>query len=176
MKTRDLALQFGGEDTLDIASDASFADNTKDRKSSQAFVVRLFGGTIAWRANKQDTVSTSTTEAELLALSQAAKESLFISRLIKELSVTLDDESIRIQCDNQQTLRLVTKELAVLQTRLRHIDIHNHWLRQEVSQGRISPVYTPSAENMADGLTKALQQESFLRFVKCMGLVRLQKD
>ncbi len=30
---------------------------------------KLFGGMIGWRANKQATVTTSTTEAELLALS-----------------------------------------------------------------------------------------------------------
>ena len=51
------------------ANDASFADNTVDRKSSQGYIMTLFGGPIAWRANKQDTVTTSSTEAELLALS-----------------------------------------------------------------------------------------------------------
>jgi len=33
---------------------------------------------IAWRANKQDTVTTSTTEAELLSMAQGAKEGLFM--------------------------------------------------------------------------------------------------
>ncbi|KAK1912636.1 hypothetical protein P3342_004572 [Pyrenophora teres f. teres] len=65
--TRTLGLQFGGNDDLVVASDASFADNTVDRKSSQGFILKLFGGAIAWRANKQDTVTTSTTEAELLS-------------------------------------------------------------------------------------------------------------
>src|SRR5438105_2259475 len=96
--TKDLVLQFGGEDDLLIASDALFADNSLDRKSSQAYTIKLFGGLIGWRANKQNTVTTSITEAELLAFAQAAKESLFVSRLIKELSVQLDDQRIRIQC------------------------------------------------------------------------------
>jgi len=51
------------------ASDTSFADNSVDRKSSQGYIIKLFGGPIAWRANKQDTVTTSSIEAELLALS-----------------------------------------------------------------------------------------------------------
>ncbi|CCE31040.1 uncharacterized protein CPUR_04891 [Claviceps purpurea 20.1] len=38
-------------------------------KSSQGYAIKLFNGLIAWRASKQDTVTTSTTEAELLALS-----------------------------------------------------------------------------------------------------------
>src|SRR5436309_11396043 len=111
LRTRSYALQFGGGDDFEVASDASFADNSLNRKSSQAYAMKLFGGLIGWRANKQDTVTTSTTEAELLALAQAAKESLFVSRLLTELSVRLDDNKIRIQCDNQQTIRLVTTDV-----------------------------------------------------------------
>jgi hypothetical protein len=88
--------------------------------------MKLFRGLIGWRASKQETVTTSTTEAELLALSQASKEALFVSRLIKELKIKLDDNHIRIECDNKQTIRLVTKEIATLQTKLHHVDIHNH--------------------------------------------------
>ena len=62
---RELGLQLVGSDDFLVATDASFADNTMDRKSSQAYVMVLFGGVIGWRANKQNTVTTSTTEAEL---------------------------------------------------------------------------------------------------------------
>jgi hypothetical protein len=174
--TKDLALQFGGEDDLLVASDASFADNSLDRKSSQAYTMKLFGGLIGWRANKQTTVTTSTTEAELLALAQAAKESLFVSRLIKELSVQLDDQRIRIQCDNKQTIRIVKAEVMTLQTKLRHVDIHNHWLRQEVAAQRIAVEYTPSKDMVADGLTKALQQPKWDEFLKQLGLVAIAKQ
>jgi hypothetical protein len=124
--------------------------------------MKLFGGVIGWRASKQETVTTSTTEAELLALSQAAKEALFISRLMKELRIKLDDNHIRIECDNKQTIRLVTEEITVLRTKLRHVDIHNHWLRQEVQNGMINVEYTESARMMADGLTKALQNNDYV--------------
>jgi hypothetical protein len=109
--TKNLALRLGGSDLFEVASDSSFADNILDRKSSQAYVMKLFGGTIGWRANKQDTVTTSTTEGELLALAQAAKEAMFISRLVKELGVTLDDSRINIQCDNKMTIRLVHEDI-----------------------------------------------------------------
>jgi len=170
-----LALQYGGADDFEVASDASFADNTLDRKSSQAFAMKLFGGLIGWRANKQTTVTTSTTEAELLALSQTTKESIYTSRLLEELSVRLDSSRIRIQCDNQQTIRLVNAEIATLKTQLRHVDIHNHWLRQEVMEDRIEVVYTPSALLMADGLTKALQGPKFKEFISQLGMVDIQE-
>jgi len=47
-------------------------------------------GPIAWRANKQDTVTTSSTEAELLALSQTAKEAIFTSRMFKATKQALN--------------------------------------------------------------------------------------
>jgi hypothetical protein len=49
-----------------------------------------------------------------------------VSRLLKELSVELDDKTITIECDNSQTIKLVTTEIAILKTKLRHVDIHNH--------------------------------------------------
>ncbi|TIC93799.1 Retrovirus-related Pol polyprotein from transposon TNT 1-94 [Colletotrichum higginsianum] len=189
-KTRYLCLCFGAapgsaNDALEVASDASFGDNTLCRKSSQAFAMKLFGGLVAWRANKQDTVTTSTTEAELLALTQAAKEALFASRLISRLQVQLPSElgeratyaskeqkptTIRIQCDNQQTVKLVTSELSKLRTKLRHVDIHNHWLRQEIAERRVDVAYTPSAELMANGLTKALDMTKHDAFIQQLNM------
>ena len=67
------ALRYGGDDnkahSFIYTSDASFIDNMLDRKSSQEYIMLLFGDAIAWKANKQNTVTTLSTEAELLALS-----------------------------------------------------------------------------------------------------------
>jgi len=98
-RTRGMAIAYGRDTTwrrdngaraFVCASDASFADNTVDRKSSQGYMMTLFGGPIGWRANKQDTVTTSSTEAELLALSQAAKEAIFTSRLFKAMTLEVE--------------------------------------------------------------------------------------
>jgi hypothetical protein len=172
--TKGRALRYGGEDargmrSLVCASDASFGDNTIDRKSSQGYMMMLFGGPIAWRANKQDTVTTSSTEAELLALSQTAKEALFVSRLLRSMKLKLE-EGLAIQCDNRQTIRLVTEDSMKLNTKLRHIDIHNHWLRQEHHAGRIRIEWIPTSEMPADGLTKALTHQRHEGFIK---LIRL---
>jgi len=61
--------QGDGARSFVCASDVLFADNTADQKSLQGYIMTLFGGLIAWRANKQDTVTTLSTEAELLVLS-----------------------------------------------------------------------------------------------------------
>jgi hypothetical protein len=58
------------------SSDAAFADNS-DRKSSYRYLFKLYRGPIAWKATKQQTVTTSSTEAELLALSTTTKEAIW---------------------------------------------------------------------------------------------------
>lgn len=156
------------------ASDASFADNTEDRKSSQGYIMTLFGGPIAWRANKQDTVTTSSTEAELLALSQTAKEAIFLSRLFKAMTLRLN-EPLVIDCDNTQTLRLIREDTAKLVTKLRHVDIHQHWLRQEYATGRVLFQWKATTQMIADGLTKALQRQKFENFVSMIGMVDIEE-
>jgi len=162
---------------LQISSDASFADNTTDRKSSQGYMMLLFGGCVAWRASKQDTVTTSTTEAELLALAGTVKEGMFMSRLLTSLTIKLT-EPLTIECDNKQTILLVNRDIATLKTKLRHVDIHNHWLRQETERGTVTITWVPTAKMLADGLTKALQGAKFQHFRETIGVVdiRGQKD
>src|SRR5436309_15659507 len=90
--------------TLGIASDASFGNCSTTRRSTEGYLFKLFGGAIDWSSTKQKTVTTSTTEAELLALSHAATEALWWNRLFEDIGFKLDHELI-INCDNQQTIR-----------------------------------------------------------------------
>ena len=53
---------------------------------------------------------------------------------------------------------------------LRHVDIHNHWLRQEVQRQSIIVQYTPSEQMIADGLTKALLKDGHEKFKRQIGL------
>jgi hypothetical protein len=74
------------------------------------------------------TVTTSTTEAELLALEFTVKKIIYISRLLKSLEEGWESQEVLIYCDNKQTIQLVTAELLTLQTKLQYVDIHHHWL------------------------------------------------
>ena len=55
----------------------------------------------------QRTVTTSSTEAELLALSHAAKDLYWWRRLFRNLTLYFEHD-FTIQCDNQQTIRLIS--------------------------------------------------------------------
>lgn len=81
--------------------------------------MKLFGGALAWRANKQDTVTTSSTKAaaELLDISQTAKKTICLSRLMKALTLHIP-EALTVECDNAQTIRLLVDKSTMLQTKL----------------------------------------------------------
>ena len=136
--------------------------------------MKLFGGPILWKSGKQATVTTSTMEAELLSLSTGASELYSLQRLFQGLDFNLGRPVTTIYCDNQQTIRLVTSEIPQLTTRLKHVDIRQHWLRQEVSNGRLDIQYLPTTDMPADGLTKALSPQKFRIFVQQLGLVDIK--
>lgn len=78
--TKYLLLLFDGNTPPNLCvgySDASFADGVPSRNSSHGYAFTFYGGLITWKAQKQRTVTTSTTESELLALSQAGRESIW---------------------------------------------------------------------------------------------------
>ena len=65
---------------------------------------------------------------------------------------------------------LLVAESTKLQTKLRHVDIHSHWLCQEVQRGSIAVRWVLTKQMMADGLTKALTHANHENFVGMTGL------
>nr|XP_036580707.1 reverse transcriptase domain protein [Colletotrichum truncatum]KAF6788702.1 reverse transcriptase domain protein [Colletotrichum truncatum] len=170
-----LAIEFNckGKGVLYCASDASFADDSVTRKSTQGYVMMLFGGPIHWKAVKQRRVVTSSTEAELAALTAATREYMATIRLMEQLNLQLDDKYI-MQCDNKQTLRLLIAERPQATSKLRHININNLWLRQELQKGSIDFQWVPTNEMVADGMTKAMPAQKHNHFIAQLGMANIE--
>ncbi|KAL4302115.1 hypothetical protein GQ457_10G009760 [Hibiscus cannabinus] len=81
-RTKDVFLVYGGKEELRIKgyTDASFQTDKDDSRSQSGFVFCLNGGAVSWKSSKQDTVADSTTEAEYIAASEAAKEAVWIKK------------------------------------------------------------------------------------------------
>jgi hypothetical protein len=171
--TRTLGLEYSGTDfkgqVFECSSDSAFADDSITRRSSCGYIFQLYGGPVDWRAFKQQSVTTSSTEAELLALSSTAKETLGWIKFFEAIDFDLG-EDLTINCDNLQTIRLLTKEAPKLDTKLKHVDIHQHWLRQEVQEKHINVKWVKSEDMVADGLTKALPKEKHAQFIILMNM------
>ena len=65
-----------------------------------------------------------------------------------------------------QTLNLIHKAAKALNSRLKHIDVHNHWLRHKAAEKEVEFLYVPSNERKADGSTKLLPAAKYARFLE----------
>ena len=150
------------------SSDAFYANDIDTRHFSQKYCFRLFNGMIDWKASKQKTVIINFTEAELLAISQAAKKYLWWTRFFESIDFDIKN-SAHIQCDNVQIIRAFIN-INQFFTKLRHVDVHRHWMRQKVSKGFININWTSSAATIADGLTKVLPPQRHQQFINQLSL------
>ena len=156
-------------------SDASYADNVDTRRSTQGCKYTLFGGTNDWKVVKQSSVATSTTEAELLAVSTLSSWLLWYQRFFDNIKLNLDQELVAY-CDNLQTVRLLMKESPKLVTKLKHVDIHQHWLREQTANQKIRIEWVSTSEQAADGLTKALSVQKHSTFLKQLNMVDIRDE
>ncbi|XP_035210361.1 secreted RxLR effector protein 161-like [Stegodyphus dumicola] len=120
--------------------DAYWASNVDDRKSYTGFVYILTGSAISWESQKQRSVALSSTEAEYMALSEAAKETVYLRDFLKELGYNIEHPTT-IYCDNQGAQK-ITKN-SVFHSRTKHIDIHHHFVREVYELGELDVQYIP---------------------------------
>ncbi|XP_046640239.1 secreted RxLR effector protein 161-like [Daphnia pulicaria] len=66
-------------------TDDDYGGDHDDRKSTSGCIFLLNGGPISWFSRKQECTATSTTEAEFVAGSEAAKEKTWIKSLLEEI-------------------------------------------------------------------------------------------
>jgi hypothetical protein len=66
---------------------------------------------------------------------------------------------------------LLTSDEPKVRMKLRHINIHQHWLRQEVQAGRVSIRWIKMSEMPVDGLTKILPRQKHYEFMRQISLV-----
>ncbi|KAL0409640.1 UNVERIFIED_CONTAM: Copia protein [Sesamum radiatum] len=150
-------------------SDASFQSDDEDAKSQSDFVFKLNGGVVAWKSSKQDTTLNSTTEAEYIAASEAAKEAVWMKNYIQELGVVPSiAEPVVIFCDNNGAIAHAKESRS--HHRSKQILRRYHLLREMVSRGNCKMDRVSSAENTADPLTKPISQIAHIQHLDKMDL------
>jgi hypothetical protein len=124
-------------------------------------------GAVTWSSKKQYIVALSSTEAEYIAQTHAAKEALYLRTLIGEIREKFKNP-VTINCDNQGAIALSKDNK--FHARTKHIDIRYHFIRESVGDGKIQVNYIPTDENPSDIFTKPLAKAKFRRFSEMLGL------
>ena len=96
----------GDTETCVGFSDADWAGDTSDRKSTSGYIFLNVEGAVLWGSKKQTCVALSTAEAEYLALAQATQEATWLNSLLTQISLH-KKETMVINEDNQSAICIV---------------------------------------------------------------------
>lgn len=122
---------------------------------------------IAWSSKQQVVVALSSCEAEYLACTHAAYQILWLRQLLMELGYPQHDPTC-LFCDNNGTV--VCTHDPHSHSRMKHIDIRSHFIRDCVNKRHIDVLRVSGKENLADIFTKPLARVLHINAVKLLGL------
>ncbi|KAK3038599.1 hypothetical protein RJ639_027262 [Escallonia herrerae] len=146
--------------------DSDYAGDLDSRRSTTGYIFTFYGGPICWKSVLQSTTTLSTTEAEYMALTEAAKEALWLKGLVEELG--FKQRGVLLQCDSQSALDLAKNQ--VFHARTKHIDVRYHRVREWINSKQIVVHKVHTNDNAADMLTKTVTTE---KFKHCLSLIHL---
>jgi hypothetical protein len=117
-------------------------------------------GVVHCRSSKQLIVTKSSTEAELVGLSDSANQGIFIRSFLMAQGYKMGP--LTIYQDNQSCMALVERGRSGAE-RTRHIQIRYFWVKERVDTGEVRVQYLRSEDMYANVLTKPLQGSQFQR-------------
>jgi hypothetical protein len=111
---------------LDIAgySDANWASNADDRKSTSGRCYYIGTNMIAWSSKKQNFISLSIAEVEYIAVGNCYTQLLWIKQMLEDYRVS--EEKMSIFCDNTSAINI--SKIPVQHSPTKHIDIRHHFI------------------------------------------------
>ncbi|GJW33751.1 copia protein [Tanacetum coccineum] len=117
-----------------VYADSDHAGDYVDRKSTSGVCTFMGCCLTSWFLKKQTALSISTTKAEYVSARKACQQALWMKQALIDYGVRLDD--IPIMCDNKGAIDL--SKNPVQHSRIKHIEIRHHFLRDNVQKGNIS--------------------------------------
>lgn len=166
--TVDFGLTFGSSDELLTGYvDADWAGCPIDRRSYTEFVFVLSGSVISWDSKKQRTVALSTTEAEFMGMTEAAKESIYLQSFLGQLGFH-ELTTVKLFNDNMGALKLT--ENHTFHSKSKHIDLRYHFIRDAIQKNHLKVKYISTDDMLANVMTKGLFGPKHRRCAKLMGL------
>ena len=150
--------------------DISFAVTAPDQTDSRSitgYAFLLNGAAISWASRKQPTVAHSSTEAECMSASDAAKEAVWWRLFLSSLGYPMD-EPTSIRCDNQGGICL--SKNPEHHRKVKHIAVRHHYIREQVAAGTLTLDHVSTSQMAADVLTKPLKATQHGITTKLLGI------
>jgi hypothetical protein len=145
--------------------DASYGVHVDGRSHTGSCVVIGDLGAVHCRSSKQQIVTKSTAESELVGLSDSANQGIFVRNLLTLQGYSMP--AVTVYQDNMSTMALLARGRSGGE-RTRHIAIRYFWMKERVDRGEATIVHKRSAELYANVLTKPLQGSQFVYERGCL--------
>jgi hypothetical protein len=167
--TKTHVLTYGNECHELVGYTDADGSSQEHRHAISGFAFLIDGAAVSWASRKQELVTLSTAEAEYVAATHAAKECIWLRRLIEPLFGP-PPTPVTLHCDNQAAIHLATDDN--YHARTKHIDIRFHFIRQTISDGHVDIKFCPTQDMTADILTKALPKHKVAIHSLNLGICR----
>ena len=155
----------------------SFTDSdwamSEGRKSVSGYVILCGGGPITWSSKQQTIVALSSCEAEYIACTHCARQVVWLRSLFDELGFPQLQPTL-LYCDNQGTVSCSHNPHS--HSRMKHIDIRVHFVRDCVNRRLIDVQHLPGIQNPSDLFTKPLDKVLHLKWLHCLRLDVAQEN
>ena len=163
--TKDLGCKYtaSGELRLPCFSDSDMAGDVDDRKSTTGAHFLLGASLISWQSQKQKVVALSSCEAEYIAAMTSACQGVWLNRLLQDLLVG-GGRATTIPVDNKSAIQLC--KTPVFHNQSKHIELHFHFIRECIDDGKIYVDHINTGDQLADILTRSLARTRFVINVK----------
>ncbi|XRB11318.1 RNA-dependent DNA polymerase [Pseudoscourfieldia marina] len=116
-----------------------------------AYIFFLNGGPISWASYLQTTVALSTVESEVMALTEAIKEAIYIRRLLESLGAAQEGPTI-IYTDSTGAEALVDHPTS--HGRTKHIEIRREFIKFHIGHETVKIERVSTKDRLADIMTK----------------------
>ena len=155
--------------SLDVVAyvDSDWAGCVQTRKSTSGVSVFFNGCLIASQSRTQQTIATSSGEAELYSIGLGTSECLFLKPLLIEMNIT-SRVNIRVFTDSSAGKSMSTRFGASKKTR--HVELRFLFMQELVQQGILQVKKVAGTSNPADVLTKYVSREVLQRHLGTLGV------
>jgi hypothetical protein len=158
---RGIVLRIGDTMIVRAYIDASYGVHQSSGKSHTGCAIVLGeAGVLAARSSKQKIVTKSSTEAELVGLSDSVAHAIHLRNFI--MGQGYDQGPVVIYQDNLSCMALV-KRGGPGSERSRHINIRHFWVAERVTAGEVIVEHLGTNLMFANALTKPVQGVQFVR-------------
>ncbi|KAK6151021.1 hypothetical protein DH2020_015953 [Rehmannia glutinosa] len=150
-------------------SDSDYAGCRVDRKSTSGTCQMLGIRLVSWFSKKQNSIATSTAEAEYIVAGSYCAQVLWMRLQLRDYEI--EEKDIPIMCDNTSAIAITQNP--VLHSRKKHIDVRYHFVRDHVEKKDITLEYISTNKQLADIFTKPLCESRFEELKNELGLIEL---